>query len=493
MSKRTNKILPTALATTLAFGAAPFAVNAEIDLDSLNETTPATADWTEDDWNTYLGENFGTDLSEYESNDELLGELGAPVDINAWISDQSDANVLEAMERYGVTGDELAAILEENDSLEDIHFVGDLENVLEDEGYTDATADEEVVEEEAVVDEETAIDDEVADAEVYDDDVVESEGEDEIVDDEEAAAAGEETGFDYGEVDQAQLEEVYLTPLGMTAEEFDGYLMDNYGMGIADFESFDVLETTVGPFIDVNELITDVEDGTVDDAGVVGLMDEYGLDAAETEEFLTGIEDPDAINFYADLEAELIAAGYSDSTGEDDETGTDEDVVDEEETATDEEETTKDGEVIETGLDMTLVEETYLTPYGWAEDDFNTYLMDNYDMELTDFNDFAELEATVGPLLDDETLSATLYEYDLTEDDYNTFLEDNGFTEDDFVFVADLEWALEDAGYTVVNEVDGEEMPDTATNAVQNALIGTGIALLGAAAFFMSRRREGQQ
>ncbi|WP_088008246.1 processed acidic surface protein, partial [Indiicoccus explosivorum] len=151
------------------------------------------------------------------------------------------------------------------------------------------------------------------------------------------------------------------------------------------------------------------------------------------------------------------------------------------------------GAADEAGLDMALVEETYLTPYGWTEDEFNAYLMENYDMELADFNDFAELEATVGPLLDDENLSTVLYEYDLTEDEYNTFLEENGFAEEDFVFVADLEWALEDAGFTVVNEVDGEQMPDTATNSVQNMLIGTGIALLGAAAFFTSRRREGEQ
>ncbi|AQQ55461.1 processed acidic surface protein [Planococcus lenghuensis] len=491
MSKRTNKILPTALATTLAFGAAPFAVSAEVDLEALDETYPATADWTEDDWNMYLGDNFGTDLTAYGSNDELFEELGEPIDINAWMTgDSEDMNIVEAMERYNISGDELATILQEYDGLENIHFVGDLENVLEEEGFTEVTTEEEAIEDEPVVDEETAIDDEVADAEVFDDDVVESEEEDEVVDDEEVAATSEEDAFDYGEVDPVLLEDTYLTPLGWTAAEFDDYLMDEYDMGIADFESFDVLETTVGPFIDVNELITDVEDGTVDDAGVVGLMDEYGLDAAETEEFLNGIEDPDAINFYADLEDELVAAGYSDINGEDDENGTDGEATDEEVV---EEETTKDGEVIEEGLDMAIVEEMYLTPFGWTEDDFNTYLMDNYDMELADFTDFAELEATVGPLLDDETLSATLYEYDLTEDDFNTFLEDNGYTEDDFVFVADLEWALEDADFTVVNEVEGEEMPDTATNAVQNALIGTGIALLGAAAFFVSRRREGEQ
>lgn len=301
MSKRHSKLLPAALATTLAFGAAPFAVSANVNFDTLGENFPATADWTEDNWNTYLGDNFGTDLTDYESNEQLMADLGDPVDINAWISDQSDANILDAMERYDISSEQLAQILENNDYRDNIHFIGDLENVLETEGFTEVNAP--AVTEEPVTEEEP-IDDELADAEVYDDTVVD----------------GEEA----------------------------------------------------------------VEEATSD---------------TTTEEPTTTTEEP---------------------------------------TTTTEETTTDQG-------------------------------------------------------LTDENLSSTLYMYGLTEDDYLVFLEENGYAEGDFSTVGELESALEDAGYTVVNAVDGEEMPDTATNSVQNALIGTGIALLGAAAFFTTRRREGKQ
>ncbi|WP_144390962.1 hypothetical protein, partial [Indiicoccus explosivorum] len=232
MSKRTNKILPAALATTLAFGAAPFAVSAEVDLNALDETYPSTVDWTEEEWDVFLDENFGTSLADYETNEELAADLGEPIntdDINAWISgDQSNGTLIEVMEAYDITGEELGVFLSEIDNLEDIHFVGQIEGALEEGGYTPVVADEPEASEEEP--EEDLIDDELADAEIFD-----------PVD-------------GYGNIDPAELETVYLEPLGWTPEEFNDYVLAEYDMAIADFADFAELEATVGP---ADEILTE--------------------------------------------------------------------------------------------------------------------------------------------------------------------------------------------------------------------------------------------
>jgi hypothetical protein len=178
-------------------------------------------------------------------------------------------------------------------------------------------------------------------------------------------------------------------------------------------------------------------------------------------------------------------------------------------------------------IDMDLVDENYLTPLEWTEDEFNNYLGDTYDMELADFADFEDLEATVGPLIDDITLDNLLSDYGLDEAGLDQILENNGETLDDYYFIYDLESTLDEnmpvsgdqsaedeaAAGTVdsgTNNGDGNdasnnngevtketengaEMPVTATSAIENIMIGMGVALIGAAALIGRRTRQGEQ
>ncbi|MGM0896507.1 MAG: hypothetical protein ACQEV0_01330 [Bacillota bacterium] len=108
---------------------------------------------------------------------------------------------------------------------------------------------EEVLESEEQADEleeETDIDEEQAD-ELEEETDTDEEQADELEEETDEAAEEVIEEMDLGNIDMADLETTYLTPLDWTVAEFDSYVQDEHGMAIADFSDFSELETTVGP------------------------------------------------------------------------------------------------------------------------------------------------------------------------------------------------------------------------------------------------------
>ncbi|WP_211655489.1 hypothetical protein [Planococcus alpniumensis] len=114
---------------------------------------------------------------------------------------------------------------------------------------------EEVLEAEEQADEleeETDVDEEQAD-ELEEETDVDEEQADEIEEETDEAAEEVIEEMDLGNIELAELEMNYLTPLDWTFAEFDSYVQDEHGMSVADFDDFADLETTVGPAEDIEQ------------------------------------------------------------------------------------------------------------------------------------------------------------------------------------------------------------------------------------------------
>ncbi len=133
--KKKNKTGVTAvLATSIAFGTTPMAAGA-VNVSDANENYAGVLDWTEEEWNTYLQENHGTTLEDYETAEDLENEVGEAVNPDELANGNfDDTNVLEMMEKYNMSSEDLANFLNTYDNLENIHFIGDLEAALQSEG-----------------------------------------------------------------------------------------------------------------------------------------------------------------------------------------------------------------------------------------------------------------------------------------------------------------------------------------------------------------------
>ncbi|OHX52685.1 hypothetical protein BB776_02070 [Planococcus salinarum] len=301
-----KQIIPYAVVATLTFGTAT-TVQA-IEPEEASENFPTVIDWSETDWNSYLTENYGTNLDDYDTVAELEADVGSPVDLSTLgNADLSDPNVLDIMDRYNLTAEELILFLDTYDNVEDIYFIGDLENALELEGIepvdtgeeTEEPATEEGTEEEPATEEGT---DEGTEEEPATEEETDEGAEEETATEEETAQAPEYA------FDMDQLEEGYLTPLGWTTDEFSTYVEDNYGVPLTGFESFDELENTVGPVLDDERL----ED----------LLDSYGLTPEEYRELLAEYgETPEDYNFFYELEEALDYYTSGEAENADTETG----------------------------------------------------------------------------------------------------------------------------------------------------------------------------
>lgn len=112
---------------------------------------------------------------------------------------------------------------------------------------------EEVLEAEEEADEleeATDTDEEQADALEEETDIDEEQA-DELEEETDEAAEEVLEDIDLGNVELAELETTYLTPLDWTVVEFDDYVFETHGERIADFDDFADLESTVGPADDI--------------------------------------------------------------------------------------------------------------------------------------------------------------------------------------------------------------------------------------------------
>ncbi|MFD1030244.1 processed acidic surface protein [Metaplanococcus flavidus] len=308
-----KQIIPYAVVATLTFSSATMTAQA-IEPDEASANFPTVVDWSETDWNIYLEENFGTTLDDYDTVTELEADIGPPVNLSTLgNADLSDPNVLDIMERYNLTAEELILFLDAYDNVEDIYFLGDLEGALEEEGFEVVDVDEPATDEdqdqgadEPATDEDQ---DQGTDEPATDED--QDQGTDEPATDEDQDQGTDEPATDeepeYA-FDMSQLEEVYLTPLGWTLDEFSGYVEDNYDMSLTDFESFEELENTVGPVLN-DERLQDI-------------LDSYGLTPEEYRELLADYgETPEDYNFVYELEEALDYYTSEEAANADTETG----------------------------------------------------------------------------------------------------------------------------------------------------------------------------
>lgn len=307
-----KKIIPYAVVATMTFGSAGMTAQA-IEPEEASGNFPGVVDWTEADWNLYLDENYGTSLDDYDTLSDLEADLGKPVDLSSLgNADRSDPNVLDIMERYNMTPEELVLFLDNYDNVEDIYFVGDLENALELEGFelvddggdtgdsvVEAPApaveepEEPVTEEPASETEVPATDEE---PEEGTEGTEEPESETEVpATDEEPEEGTNDSATEETPVyafDPSQLEEVYLTPLGWTEDDFSTYVDDNFNMLLTDFDSFEELENTVGPVLTDDRL--------------QDLLDSYGLTPEEYRLLLADYgEVPEDYHFVYEVEEAL--------------------------------------------------------------------------------------------------------------------------------------------------------------------------------------------
>ncbi|QHJ70074.1 processed acidic surface protein [Planococcus halotolerans] len=299
-----KQIIPYAVVATMTFGSATMTVQA-IEPEQASENYPSVIEWSETDWNSYLEENYGTNLDDYDTVSELEEDIGAPLDLSALgNADTSDPNVLDIMERYNLSAEELVLFLDTYENVDNIYFLGDLENALEQEGY-EQTDSGEGADEPATDEGQGQGTDEPATDQGQD------EGTDEPATDEGQDQGTEEPATDEGSeyaFDMSQLEEVYLTPLGWTQDEFSAYVEDNYDMSLTDFESFDELENTVGPVL-TDERLQDI-------------LDSYGLTTEEYRELLADYgETPEDYNFVYELEEAFDYYTSGEAENADTETG----------------------------------------------------------------------------------------------------------------------------------------------------------------------------
>lgn len=173
----------------------------------------------------------------------------------------------------------------------------------------------------------------------------------------------------------------------------------------------------------------------------LGVLSGCGGEEA-SDEYLT---DADVAGFYTEEELNAWAEEQGFYTGEELQTWAEEQGFLGEEAAVSEE-VVDDREA--TAIDLVQVEEHYLLPLGWTEEEFNAYLMEEYGMGLADFASFQDLQETVGPVLTDETFASLLEEYSITEEEYNTYLEEAGLAPEDVQFVNEVEPILKEATVT---------------------------------------------
>jgi hypothetical protein len=294
-----KKVIPFAVVSSLAF--APLTAGA-VEYNEVKEQYPATTSWTEVDWNNYLEENHGSKLDDYDTMNELEEDIGAPIDVNQLADGNLDQNVLDIIERYNMDTSELAAFLEEYDNRDNIHFAGDLVKALDDGGIVDENGTDDTNQNADADNSEGLISDNDNEGNESDQN---SEGtvsdknneantsnnnEDNTSNDTDANSQNEDTTPN--SLDEAQLEETYLVPLGWTVDEFNQYLSDNYETDLNDYTLFNDLEAEVGPLItDENEL---------------ELIEQYGLTPEEYEVLLAEYgESPDDYYFLNDLRESL--------------------------------------------------------------------------------------------------------------------------------------------------------------------------------------------
>ena len=310
-----KQIIPFAVVSTLAF--APLSAGA-VEYSEVKEQYPAVTSWTKVDWNNYLEDKYGTQLDDYDTMNELVADIGEPIDVDQLADGNPDKNILDIIEKYNMDTNQLAAFLEEYDNRDNIHFAGDLITALDEGGIVDENGttnnDEDAVSENNDEDSTSNNDgDTVSENDNGDstsnndgDAVSENNNEDSTSNNDEDAALennndntsnnndsnNENESDETDALDETQLEETYLVPLGWTVDEFNQYLNDNYETDLNDYTLFEDLESEVGPLItDENEL---------------ELIEEYGLTPEEYEALLTEYgESPEDYYFLNDLRESL--------------------------------------------------------------------------------------------------------------------------------------------------------------------------------------------
>lgn len=286
-----KQVIPFAVVSTLVF--APLSAGA-VEYNEVKEQYPATTSWTEIDWNNYLDDHYGSQLDDYATLNELEEDIGEPIDVNQLADGNLDQNVLDIIERYDMDTSELAAFLEEYDNRENIHFAGDLVKALDEGGIVGENGTDDSNGNAGSGNNEGLVSDN------------DNEGNDSDQNSEGSVSAPSNSdnpsndgdannpnqGTKANTLDEGQLEETYLVPLGWTVDEFNQYLSDNYETDLNDYTLFKDLEAEVGPLItDENEL---------------EVIEEYGLTPEEYERLLAEYgESPDDYYFLNDLRESL--------------------------------------------------------------------------------------------------------------------------------------------------------------------------------------------
>lgn len=282
-----QKLLPAAAAATLMFGTAPLTGSAEVSTKDLEENYLGVLDWTEEDFNNYLEENHNKSLDDFNSVEELEKEIGPVISDDLANGDLSDGNILTLMKKYNMNEEQLAAFLKENDNKDNIHFIGDLENEFADQGM--APGEENTESDSNNSNDQKSNDDNSSDNEQKDENKA-SEGENN------QNNANDQQNADNNEaVDPSKLEQVYLEPLGWTKDQFNDYVEENYQKGLDDFDSFEDLQSTVGPVLtDENKQELLGEHGMTEDE-LNNLLKQYGEKPSDYH-FVKELEE--AINYY---------------------------------------------------------------------------------------------------------------------------------------------------------------------------------------------------
>ncbi len=98
----------------------------------------------------------------------------------------------------------------------------------------------------------------------------------------------------------------------------------------------------------------------------------------------------------------------------------------------------------------------YLLEIGLTQDELEEQLMIHHGLELTDFDSVEELIEFLGPIIDEDNLQALLDLYELTLEELTMILEEYGETLEDYVFINDLEYAID--FYINFEDVSWEEI-----------------------------------
>lgn len=113
--------------------------------------------------------------------------------------------------------------------------------------------------------------------------------------------------------------------------------------------------------------------------------------------------------------------------------------------------------------------ETYLTQiskvrgYDITKENYENYLREYSQMELSDFENLAELKDTLGPVInrDHNNLTEIYEDYDMNEQQLKDLLAKNGEAIDDYIYVDDLYFAVSDLQEPMDAEIpDMEEIQD---------------------------------